>query len=808
MLISLNWLREFIPFSGDAAELGGKLTMAGLEVEDISRPYAALRPIVTGLVVTCAKHPQADKLSVCRVDVGDEVLDIVCGAPNVAAGQKVAVVRAGSTLPTGLAVKKAKLRGAPSNGMICSEFELGLSDEHEGILVLPDSAVAGSSVFDALGLDDEILDISITPNRGDCLSVLGIAREAAALLRLPLRLPDFERHTHGADARAELSLETDHGLAPLYHGLVIENVKNAPSPGRLRYRLNAVGMRPISNVVDATNYVMLELGQPLHAFDLDRITDRTIRVRAADPGETLVTLDGKKRLLEASDITIRDGRGAVGLGGMMGGLNSEILPETRRVFLESAVFNPFNIRKTARRLNLHSEATFRFERGVDQGGATYALERAAHLLAGLSGGHVRPGLIKDHGRPRRKKRITLRRGFAQARIGTSVGMDDSFYEETLKSLGCEVEDISGGLREGEKNPAECWIVTPPSWRYDLTREVDLVEEVVRLYGVDRIPAALPGIARNLESAGLPETKTAFISRVKHWARGASLNEIITYSFTGSKDLEFLGLDASDAISLQNPLSDDLNVLRPHLAPGLLGALRNNLAQGAPFARLFETAAAFAADPSSETGASEQTRLGLILHGERRFRPWPDAAGDLDYSDIKGLIEHLMHFLSLPEADFVRAESLPWLSPAVDILLGAEKIGYVGRVKREIADRYLARKEVWSAEIDLDLLQTLHKKSGILFKSLPIFPPARRDITFIAPPGLRADSIRKTIEEIKGPMEIEARLIDCFEPQGKDERNLTFRLTFRRADRTLKDAEADKQRELIAEAVQKTLSVRM
>ncbi|MDR2800226.1 MAG: phenylalanine--tRNA ligase subunit beta [Desulfovibrio sp.] len=806
MLISLNWLREFIPFSGDAAELGGKLTMAGLEVEGVSRPYAALRPIVAGLVVSCAKHPQADKLSVCRVDVGDEVLDIVCGAPNVAAGQKVAVVRAGVTLPTGLAVKKAKLRGCPSNGMICSEFELGLSDEHEGILVLPDNAVAGSSILDALGLDDEILDISVTPNRGDCLSVLGIARETAALLRLPLRLPDFRRHTHGGDASAELSLETDPGLAPLYHGLVIENVQSAPSPGRLRYRLNAVGMRPISNVVDATNYVMLELGQPLHAFDLDRIKDRTIRVRAADPGETLITLDGRKRLLEASDITIRDGRGAIGLGGMMGGLNSEITRETRRVFLESAVFNPINIRKTARRLNLHSEASFRFERGVDQGKATCALERAAHLLAELSGGHVRPGFIKDQGRPWRKKCILLRRTFAQARIG--IGMESSFYEETLKNLGCKVEDASGELRTGENNPAECWVVLPPSWRYDLTREVDLVEEVVRVYGVDRIPAALPDIARNLERAGLPETKTAFISRVKHWARGASLNEIITYSFTGRKDLEFLGLDASGAISLQNPISDDLDVLRPHLAPGLLGALRNNLAQGAPFVRLFETAAAFAADPSSETGAGEQSRLGLILHGERRFRPWPEPAGDLDYSDLKGLIEHLLHFLALPEADFVRAEACPWLSPAADILLGSEKIGYAGRVKREIADRYLAKKEVWSAELNLDLLRALHKKSGFIFKSLPIFPPARRDITFIAPLGLHADSIRKTIEGIKSPLEIEARLIDCFEPQGKDERNLTFRLTFRRADRTLKDAEADKQRELIAETVQKTLSVRV
>ncbi|MDR0826715.1 MAG: phenylalanine--tRNA ligase subunit beta [Desulfovibrio sp.] len=808
MLLSLNWLREFVHYEGDGAELGRRLTMAGLEMEGISRPYAALKSIVTGHVLECARHPEADKLAVCRVDVGSEVLDIVCGAPNVAAGQKVAVVKAGSALPSGLVIKKTKLRGVPSNGMICSESELGLSEEHDGILVLPGAVKIGLPLTEALKLDDEILDISITPNRGDCLSVLGLAREAAAILGLPLHLPVFSRRVDGLEADGELSVAIpDPDLCPLYHGLLIENVKSAPSPGWLRYRLNAVGVRPISNLVDVTNYVMLELGQPLHAFDLEKIRGE-ICVRAADAGEIFTTLDGKQRVLNSSDITIRDERGVICLGGIMGGLNSEITDTTSKVFLESAIFNPANIRKSARRLNLHSEASFRFERGVDQGGATFALERAAHLMAIVADGHVRPGLIKNEARPLRRKRIRLRMGFTQERLGVSI--QSSFYEKTLRSLGCSMDDASGDLRFGENNPSAQWDVTPPSHRQDLRREIDLVEEVIRIYGVDRIPAQLPNITRILDDAGRPLSKTAFQSRVKHWARGVSLNEIITYSFVGHRELEILDIPVAKSIRIMNPLSDDLDVLRPHLVPGLLNALRNNLAQNAPSVRLFETAATFAADETSETGAKEEARLGIILHGARQSDLWPHSPGDLDYLDLKGLIEHLLQSLLLPEANFVTAQgdSYPWLSPAVDIILAGDKIGFAGRVKTGIADRYLTRKDAWTAEINLDILHSLHKKSKILFQSLPTFPPARRDITFISPLGLRADAILESIARMRSPLAVEARLIDCYEPQGTNERNLTFRFTFRRADRTLKDAEADKQRDLIVETVQKTLGVRV
>lgn len=796
MLLSLNWLREFVPYEGGGAELGERLTMVGLELDGLERPFEGLRSIVVGYVAECGRHPEADKLSVCKVDVGDEILDIVCGAPNVAKGQKVAVVKVGVTLPTGLTVKKAKLRGQPSHGMICSESELGLSDDHDGILVLDPDAPVGASLIDTLGIDDEVLDISVTPNRGDCLSVLGLAREVSALTGLPLCRPEFPRYSKGPDASNALAITVEQpGLCPLYHGMIIENAVTAPSPCRLRYRLRSVGVRPISNLVDVTNYVLMELGQPLHAFDLDTIRGGRVIVRGADEGERFTTLDGQERVLTAADITIRDAGGIIALGGVMGGLESEITGKTSRVFLESAIFNPTCTRKTARRLNLHSEAAFRFERGVDQCGATFAMERAAHLMAELAGGSVRPGVMKDEPAPFAAPRISLRKRRAETLIG--VPLEAAFCENTLTSLGCTVTQA----------PDAAFTVIPPSWRSDLIREADLIEEIARIYGVDRIPAVLPKIPRVLESAGKAESMYDFLSRVKHWARAGGLHEIITYSFVSHKELDFLGVPQEGRISIMNPLSDDLDVLRTHLAPGLLNALRNNIAQNAASVRLMEVASTFTADPASETTAREVPHLGIILHGSRYDQAWPQPEGELDYTDLKGYIEHLLASFSLPEARFdIASAPLPWLAPCVGIQVNGTPIGFCGRIKPSIADPYHARKPAWMAEINLDALHRLVLNNRVLFRSLPMFPPVRRDITFITPTGVTAGAILDAIRASRSPLLADVAVIDCFEPEGKDRRNITFRLTFRHSQRTLKDAEADKQRGLIANAVQKALPV--
>ena len=829
MLLSLSWLREFVPFEGTAAALGDRLTMVGLELDGLSRPFAALEPIVVGHVVECGRHPEADKLSVCRVDVGDEVLDIVCGAPNVAQGQKVGVVKVGSTLPNGLTIKKAKLRGAPSNGMICSEAELGLSDDHDGILVLDSAAPIGARLVDVLGLDDDVLDISITPNRGDCLSVLGLAREVSAVFGLPLTLPKFTLAESGKDANEEVALEVaDGGLCSLYHGRVIEGAATRKSPGWLRYRLNSIGVRSISNLVDVTNYILMELGQPLHAFDLDTVQGGRIIVRGADEGETLVSLDGQNRVLQASDITIRDMNRAIGLGGVMGGLNSEITDTSSRVFLECAIFSPTHIRKTARRLGLHSEAAYRFERGVDQQNATYALNRAAAMMAELSGGTVRPGLIKAEPAPWKAPVVVLRKQRAEDLLG--VDLDSGFCVNTLTSLGCTVTDscpakptaACGGLRTGEQAEAAEWTISTPSHRPDLTREADLIEELARIYGVDRIPPSLPAIIRPLEQAGTPEPLHKFISRIKRWASGMGLNEAINYSFVSHKELEHLGLPAegSGRLAIMNPLSDEQNVLRTCLAPGLLSTLRNNLAQGAAGVRVFEVANTFAADAASETTARESVHLGLIMSGTRFDAGWPQAQGDLDYQDIKGVIEHLLKAFTLPAAVFTLAatpeSTRQWLAPSVAITVNGTSIGYVGKVRPELADPYHAKKAVWMAELDLSALYTLHSGAVPRFAPLPVFPPVRRDITFITSAGaaaegaaiITADAIIQAVEALKLPLLSSVRLIDCFEPEGRDEKSLTFRLTFRHADRTLKDSEADKQRDAIAGALPKVLPVRV
>jgi len=393
MLLSLKWLREFVPYEGSAQELGDRLTMLGLELEDILRPYENIAGIVIGHVLTCEKHPESDHLSVCTVDAGQaEILTIVCGAPNVAAGQKVPVALVGTTMPDGMKIKKAKLRGVPSFGMICSERELGLSDDHSGIFVLPDSFRPGDRLIDALDLEREVLELGITPNRADCLSVLGLARETALAFRLPLALPEVRVNDEGADFAAEWDVAVpDPEYCPFYQLRLVENVAVGPSPMWLRHRLRAVGVRPISNVVDVTNFVLMELGQPLHAFDRDRLRGGRIEVSPARAGERLVTLDGQERILAPGDLLIRDAERPVALAGVMGGLDTEITAESRNVLVESAVFRPASIRKTARRLALSSEASYRFERGVDQPGAVYAMNRAVTLIAELGGGTIRRG---------------------------------------------------------------------------------------------------------------------------------------------------------------------------------------------------------------------------------------------------------------------------------------------------------------------------------------------------------------------------------------------------------------------------------
>ncbi len=797
MLLSMKWLREFVPYTGTAEELGQRLTMLGLELEEIVRPFDAIADLVIGHVLTCAKHPEADKLSVCTVDVGGEaVLDIVCGAPNVAAGLKVVVATVGTTMPDGMVIKKAKLRGQASHGMICSERELGLSDDHGGIMELPEDAPVGTKFVDYADMDREVLDISITPNRADCASVLGLAREVALAYNLPLTMPSVHLQESGEDCSQEVQISVpDATLCPLYQGRIVENVTIAPSPAAIRYRLVACGIRPISNVVDVTNYVMLETGQPLHAFDKEKIRGGAISVAAAQEGEKLTTLDGQERTLLAQDITIRDAQGPVALAGVMGGLDSEIVADSRTVFIESAVFRAASVRKTARRLGLHSEASYRNERGVDQVGNTYAMERATDLMAQWAKGTVRKGICKAEPTPWAAPTMNYRLQRSNDLLGLTL--DAAYCKNVLTGLGCSVDDSN----------AEIWQVSAPSWRHDIEREADLIEEVGRVYGLDNIEPILPMVPHHLDDAGKACSVYDFWSTLKQWGRGLGLNEAINYSFVGHKDLDHLQLSTENRVSIANPLSADQDVLRTALAPGLLHTLRNNLAQGSMGLRIFELAHIFTADATSETTAKEEGRLGLMLYGQRYDGTWPQVDAEVDYSDIKGLVEHLLTSLHLGNASYALEDGHTYLLPAVRITVQGQVLGHMGRVRPAMAEAYHAKKDVWLAELNLEILRTLVDAAKISFTALPIYPPVRRDITIITDGTVSIDAIYACVSKTKVPLLEDIRLIDSFEPHA-EERNLTFRLTFRHGQRTMKDSEADKEREKIVQALTKELPVRV
>ncbi len=808
MLVSLDWLREFVPYQGTAAELGDRLTMLGLELEGIHAPYAGIVGLVVGRVLTCDNHPDSDHLHVCTVDVGEaEPLGIVCGAPNVAAGQLVPVARVGTIMPGGLEIKKAKLRGVPSHGMICSERELGLSDEHAGILVLPEATrfgervVPGMAVSRALDLDGEIMEISVTPNRADCLSILGIAREVAAAYGLPLRLPVADIRESGADVSGEIPIAiADAEFCPAYTGRVLEGARVMPSPPWLRYRLHAAGVRPLSNLVDVTNYVLLELGQPLHAFDRDKLASGRITVSGASEGETLVTLDGQERALKPGDGLIRDGETPVALAGVMGGLATEITAESRSVFLECALFRPASIRRTARRLGLSSESSYRFERGVDQTGMDFARDRAAALMAELSGGTIRKGVCRAEPKPWQAPIVRFRRSRAEDLLGVPLDADEC--ARVLGALGCTVD------RSDEAD----WRVAAPGWRYDMSREADLIEEVARFLGVDTLPATLPVVARDLDRFGLPEGRYDFLSRVKHWASGLGLNEAINYSFVGHKDLDLLNLPREGRVSVLNPLTAEQDVLRPVLAPGLLADVRHNIAQGAQGLRLFEVAQSFLADPDGETTVAERRLLGIALYGARFDASWPQPEADMDYTDLKGLVERFFQFLHLDAPVFSTLPEHPYLAPAVRLTCNGLAAGTLGRVKPDIADAYHARKDVWLAECDLDTLREAAEGRRVRFAPLPVFPPVRRDVTVIAPNGAgggpRVDDLLAALRASASELLESVELRDVYEPAHAAERNLTFRLTFRHAERTLQDAEVDREREKIVSALVRALPVRV
>ena len=596
MKISYSWIKEFVDLDVDAAAAASALTMSGTEVEEVV--HQTVPPeVVCARVVEAKKHPNADKLFLCTVDTGTETLQVVCGAPNTRSGMMSAFAPVGCDLGPGMLVKKAKIRGEESFGVLLSERELGLTDDHTGIMEFDVETRPGEALVDALGLEDWVLDVNVTPNRGDCLSVMGVARELAALFGTQLKMPAFSIAEDAAAIESVLTVEiVDTKGCPRYAARYLNDVKIGKSPFAMRRRLFQSGVRAISNVVDITNYVMLEYGQPLHAFDSTLIDGGGIVVRKAAEGETFVTLDSVERRLRADDLLICDKAKAVALAGVMGGENSEVLPTTTSVVLESAFFDPAGIQKTSRGLGLSTEASYRFERGIDPAVQVDAANRAAWFMVRYAGARVYRGVIDVNHMTLEKRHVKLRMSYLRKVLGID-GIDAGDVRRIFTGLGCEIQDAGDG-----------WTIGVPAFRHDLGREIDLVEEFIRVYGMDKVPPALPTFK---PMDGIPEEKGLTELRVALAAMG--LTEVITYSFIAPRWMAFF---PGEALELLNPISEEMKIMRTSIVPGLVAVVERNRKLQTRDISLFEIGKTFHAGPG---GKRHQLPRLLRRHTQRLFR---------------------------------------------------------------------------------------------------------------------------------------------------------------------------------------------
>ncbi len=795
MRIAYNWLKEYIDLELPAEELADRLTLAGVEVEAVERPAGVPGGVVVGEIVTLGEHPQNRGLLVAGVSSGGGLpRQVVCGARNIAIGKKVPLALPGAVLPGRGPLEALEVEGVLSEGMLLSGGELGLEiGPPDGILLLDPPAQPGAALEEVLDLDDRILILDLTPNRADCLGLLGAAYEVAALTGGVVKHPPAEPRESSRDAAALLQVEVQEpALCSRYTARVIEDITVGPSPLWLQLRLLRSGMRPINNVVDITNYVMWEYGQPLHAFDYDLTRGGKIIVRRGRPDEMLVTLDGNERALDEAVLVIADTAGAVALGGVMGGESTEINPSTRSVLLEAALFDPTSTRRTAGRYNIPSEASKRFERGVNPEWVAEASGRAALLLSELAGGRVLQGLLDSNPAPLERRRVSVRPHRINEVLGVKIPPEE--VRTILKQLGFTV------CEEGRR-----FAVTVPLRRNDIFLEEDIIEEVARLYGYEKIPATLP-------RGELVECREELPERLQGLTRetltACGFNEIITYSFISPEALQTLLLPAEDhrlqAIPLNNPLSEEQSVMRTTLLPGLLKTMRDNFNHREMDQLLFEIGAVYLPQrlPLQEL-PRERLRLSLGATGQLPPPNWHTAPRPAGFFEVKGAIESLLGRLGI-EADYLPAER-PYLHPAraASIVIAGEEAGFLGELRQQVAKGWDYPQPAIIAELDLELI--LERARMIpRVTPLPRFPAGLRDIAVVAPRSLSAARAERSIYEAGGGLVEQVVLFDLYEgaqiPEGK--RNLAFTITYRLPDRTLTEQEINAAHSQIEAALAK------
>ena len=797
MKAPLSWLREYVSIEIPVEELASRLALTGTEVERVAHVGIAgdehnLEHFIVGKVLECSKHPDADKLSVCVVDVGEDTpRTIVCGAPNVRAGMTVAVVLPGGTMPDGTRIKDAKLRGVASAGMILSEAELGYAPRSGGIVELPDEWLVGDLLADYLPLSEDVLELEITPNRPDCLSVCGLAREIAAVTEMPFEEDvcypfPWGEHTVDEDVSVEV---WDPDLCPRYAARVIRGIKVGESPTWLKARIVHAGMRPVNNAVDVTNYVLWALGQPLHAFDLRQVRGCKIIVRRANPGESLVTLDGETRVLTEDMLVIADAERASVVAGIMGGMDSEITEETTDVLLEGANFSGPSIMRTSSALGLRSEASTRYEKGLDPELIPLALDMACKMLVDLCGGAVSVGTIDVRVPPTPLRVVSLRPARADHLLGTLLPASE--MESILARLGCNVRDCG-----------DDFLVTVPSFRGDLEREVDLIEEIGRIHGVGDLPSTLPPqrAGRGLLSPGQKALRTTEDLLV-----GAGLTEVITYSFGDEKWCDRLRLQPADprrtGVRVANPLSGDQVLMRTMLLPGLLETARKNVATREGTIRVFEIGRTYHA--SKAELPEERKRAGLLVAGSWEAPTWSAMEVPTDFFLAKGLVERLATGLGLELTFRLASEHFlhPGKSAAVCDAKG-QTIGWVGEVHPIVLQEYdLRGLPAVAAELDLEALLALRPETR-MFEELSAFPPVEQDLALVVDRDVPAGSVVAGVKAVAGELLQDARIFDLYEgnqvPAGK--KSLALRLSFRSGERTLSEAEVNELRARILESL--------
>lgn len=804
MKISLKWLKTLVDYKSTTQELADALTMAGLEVDSIEQPFEHLSGVTTGRIKKVTPHPNADKLRVCMVDTGEEEpLQIVCGAPNVYEGMVSAVALPGTVLPGGLKLKKSKIRGEHSFGMMCSSRELELTDESEGIMDLSKEITPGTPLIEALELDDTIVEIGLTPNRADCLSLIGVAREVAIIEGMDVNFPVAEKYKDSANSGEvmdKIAVEVkDKDLCPKYCARYIDNVKIGPSPWWLQRILLCLGMRPVNNVVDVTNYVMLETGQPLHAFDFNEINGAKIVVKRAQEGSKFTALDSKERVLDSEMLMICDSEKEIGIAGVMGGENSEVTEKTEKVVLESAYFFPPSVRKTAKRLSLATDASHRFERGVDHAGVEFALNRAAELIEEVSKGTTCSGYISTQEEPFKEISVTLNVDACNRRIGIDVSSGK--MESYLKSAGFEII----------KNDEADIEVKVPSFRVDVERPEDLSEEIARIYGYNNIQTTFPKLGSK-RGVDVPQFKARL--DVKENLKALGFNEIINYSFISPEDLKKSGYkedNLPESVAILNPLSEDQSIMRTTLIPGVLNIIKTNIAQQVTDLRLFEVGQIFIPDSTKDNLQRQEELICAAWTGARTEASWDTKPPQADFFDIKGAAEvFFKDFQISPVFKAPEKELPPYVRPgaAASIFSGDTEIGIIFEIHHKVLKEFDINQPVFMFQTELEKIIEF-EKLPYFTREIPKFPAATRDITIITPVETPTGDIVEFYKSQKEELLESVDLFDVYqgEPVPENEKSLSFRLTYRAKDKTLKDKQINKAHDRLTSKLLKNFNIR-